>query len=51
MSIVSYFCVFLMLSSLMARVNCSSGELVMFIFDQVLCCVHFIDKLYRNSSV
>ena len=32
MSIVSYFCVFLSLSSLIARANCSSGELLMFYF-------------------
>ena len=32
MSIVSYFCVFLLLSSLIARANCSSGALVMFYF-------------------
>jgi len=28
MSTVSYFCVFLLLSSLVARVNCSSGEIL-----------------------
>ena len=31
-SIVSYFCVFLLLSSLIARANCSSGEVVTFHF-------------------
>ena len=50
MSIVSYFCVFLLLSSLIARINSSSGEVVVFMFKQVLGWAHFIDKLYRNSS-
>ena len=49
MSIVSYFCVFLPPSSLIARANCSSGELVMFYFYAGLFCAHFKHNLYRNS--
>ena len=50
MSITSTFFVFLLLSSLIASANCSSGKVEMFgFFKQVLCCANFKDKFYRNS--
>ena len=55
MPIVSYFCVFFLLSSFMARANCSSGEVLTFYFLSRFCVAHILKtsciKIVRDKSL